>query len=205
MRPKLGTTAPAPFERTPFPAVRGGNPGRRFVPSGHNSLIVFDWIESLVSDSPWTYPLVLVITAFDAFFPLVPSETAIITGGILAANGSLSLPLVIPWLIVVARFLPGGRTATTFAAGFLDITWRRFIVYDGAAAVLWSIYVAAIGSGRRGVQADRLEAVRNRGRGRASDGGRSRDLSSVRKPQGRGPARSQPRIDRPASPPYHSW
>ena len=31
----------------------------------------------------------------DAFFPIVPSETAAITGGVVAGSGDLSLPLVI--------------------------------------------------------------------------------------------------------------
>ncbi len=37
------------------------------------------------------------------------------------------------YLIVIARFIPGGRTAATFAAGSLDWAWRRFIVFDVAA------------------------------------------------------------------------
>ena len=48
-------------------------------------------------------------------------------------------------IIIGARFVPGGRTATTFAAGALDVTWRRFAVYDAIAAVLWATYGAMIG------------------------------------------------------------
>jgi membrane-associated protein len=45
----------------------------------------------------------------------------------------------------VARFLPGGRTASTFAAGTLDMAWRRFVVADLPAAATWAAYVTALG------------------------------------------------------------
>jgi len=51
-----------------------------------------------------------------------------------------------PWIIVVARFIPGGRTATTYAAGTLGMSWRsRFLPADTAAAVAWSLYAAGLG------------------------------------------------------------
>jgi membrane-associated protein len=49
------------------------------------------------------------------------------------------------WIIVVARFLPGGRTATTLASGSLLLPWRRFLGADAVGAGLWSIYIAALG------------------------------------------------------------
>jgi membrane-associated protein len=49
------------------------------------------------------------------------------------------------YLIVIARFIPGGRTAATFAAGSLDWEWRRFIVYDVVAGVIWGCYAALLG------------------------------------------------------------
>jgi membrane-associated protein len=48
-------------------------------------------------------------------------------------------------IVVAARFIPGGRTATTFAAGTLEHPWRRFIAADATAAALWSIYTVSIG------------------------------------------------------------
>lgn len=48
-------------------------------------------------------------------------------------------------IIVAARFIPGGRTATTFAAGTLDMPWRRFVAIDAIAAGLWSTYIALLG------------------------------------------------------------
>lgn len=51
-----------------------------------------------------------------------------------------------PWIIVVARFIPGGRTATTYAAGTLEMPWRsRFLPSDFVAAVAWSLYAAGLG------------------------------------------------------------
>jgi membrane-associated protein len=50
------------------------------------------------------------------------------------------------WIIIVARFIPGGRTATTYISGTLDMPWkRRFLPADTAAAVIWSLYSAALG------------------------------------------------------------
>jgi membrane-associated protein len=49
------------------------------------------------------------------------------------------------YLIVIARFIPGGRTAATFAAGSLDWAWRRFIKFDIAAGIVWASYAALLG------------------------------------------------------------
>jgi membrane protein DedA with SNARE-associated domain len=49
------------------------------------------------------------------------------------------------YLIVIARFIPGGRTAATFAAGSLNWEWRRFIVYDVVAGVIWASYAVLLG------------------------------------------------------------
>jgi membrane-associated protein len=48
-------------------------------------------------------------------------------------------------LIGVGRFIPGGRTATTFAAGTLEMPYRQFLVADAFAATLWAIYVSMLG------------------------------------------------------------
>jgi membrane protein DedA with SNARE-associated domain len=148
-----------------------------------------------VSTSPVTYGVVFLVAALDAFFPLVPSETAVITAGTVAATGDLFLWAIIPaaalgafvgdnvsyglgavfgeraakrlfrgergrrrlrkaqrlldrygaLVIVLARFIPGGRTATTFAAGTLDLTWRRFVLYDAIAVTVWAVYATMIG------------------------------------------------------------
>jgi membrane-associated protein len=158
-------------------------------------LDVFDQVTSALSDAWWTYPLITGIVAGDAVLPLLPGETAVVTGGVLSSNGGLLLPLVIlagavgaflgdtvmyllgrwagPWtrrtifsgrrstktidwaeeqlrkrgglIIVVARFVPGGRTATTFVAGATGYALRRFLVADAIGAVLWAAYNALIG------------------------------------------------------------
>jgi membrane protein DedA with SNARE-associated domain len=50
------------------------------------------------------------------------------------------------YIILVARFIPGGRTAVTFSAGYVPtFSWRRFIVYDVIACTLWATYAALLG------------------------------------------------------------
>jgi membrane protein DedA with SNARE-associated domain len=50
------------------------------------------------------------------------------------------------YIIIIARFIPGGRTAVTFSAGYIPtFSWRRFIVYDIAAGVIWATYAALLG------------------------------------------------------------
>jgi membrane-associated protein len=157
---------------------------------------VFGQFTQLVSDaSGWAYVIVFALAVLDVLIPLVPSETAVITAGVVAAAGDLNLALVIcaaaagaflgdnsaywigrrfgkratdrffsgekaqkrlDWaqrqlserggeLIVVARFIPGGRTAVTLSAGTLEFPWRRFAAFDAAAALGWALYAALLG------------------------------------------------------------
>jgi membrane protein DedA with SNARE-associated domain len=156
---------------------------------------VFDSLLEALGHSWWAYPLILASCTFDAILPLLPSETALLTGGILAANGSMLLGWVIvmaavgafvgdnlayaighsaddwarrwitrgekgkrslDWahreldrhggpLVIVARFLPGGRTATTIACGVLDFPYRQFVVFDAIGAVVWATLNTLIG------------------------------------------------------------
>lgn len=48
-------------------------------------------------------------------------------------------------LIGIGRFIPGGRTVTTFAAGTLEMPYRQFVVADACAAALWALYVSMLG------------------------------------------------------------
>ena len=155
----------------------------------------FDSVLELVSSSPWTYAAILGIAALDAVLPLVPSETAVISAGVLAGAGDLQLGLVIAagaagayagdsiayllgrsaderfkrtlfrgdkgarrqaWaertlerhggpLIFGARFVPGGRTATTVSAGVLRMRWARFAAFAAMAALGWASYAALMG------------------------------------------------------------
>jgi len=156
---------------------------------------VFDSLLEALGHSWWAYPLILASCTFDAILPLLPSETALLTGGILAANGSMLLGWVIvmaavgafvgdnlayaighsaddwarrwitrgekgkrslDWahreldrhggpLVIVARFLPGGRTATTIACGVLDFPYRQFVMFDAIGAVVWATLNTMIG------------------------------------------------------------
>lgn len=157
---------------------------------------MFDHFTQLVSSaSGWAYAIVFALALLDAFFPVVPSETAVITAGVVAAAGDLVLPLVvvaaaagafagdnisyligrhfgpsvvkrffrgekgqrrIDWakrqlrergvqLIVVGRFIPGGRTAVTISAGLIGFGWPRFLAADALAAGAWAIYASLLG------------------------------------------------------------
>lgn len=155
---------------------------------------MFSSLLDFVSSSAWTYVVCFGLALGDVLFPVLPSETAVITAGVLAATGDLSLPVIIlcsavgamsgdniaywigrtltGWvqhrlfsgkrrrhleraersleerggsLIVIARFIPGGRSAVTFGAGVLGYPWRRFILYDAAAGLVWASYAALIG------------------------------------------------------------
>lgn len=159
------------------------------------ALSAFEWLEDAVGGEVWTYPAIVLAVAIDSLVPVAPGEAVMITAGVLAAGGDLSLPLVvlaglagsligdnasyglgaslgkraerrlfssarsrrrIEWahrqldergtaIIIAARFIPGGRTATTFSAGTLAMPWRRFVVADAVAATLWASYVALLG------------------------------------------------------------
>jgi membrane-associated protein len=49
------------------------------------------------------------------------------------------------YLILVGRFIPGGRTAVTLACGLLEMPWHRFIRFDVVAGLLWASYAALLG------------------------------------------------------------
>ena len=55
---------------------------------------MFDWLLDFVGGSAWAYPAILGIVFVDAFFPLVPGETSVVTGAILASNDELHISLV---------------------------------------------------------------------------------------------------------------
>jgi membrane protein DedA with SNARE-associated domain len=141
------------------------------------------------------YLVVALAAGGDVLLPLIPSETLVITAGVLAAQGRLLIWLIVPsvtlgafigdnasyWLgrgigdpvarrlfkgekaharlewaenairghgpllVVVGRFIPGGRTASTFAAGTLCLGYRRFLAADAVAACAWALYASMLG------------------------------------------------------------
>jgi membrane-associated protein len=57
---------------------------------------LFQQFTHLVSNaSGWAYAVVFLLAALDALLPVVPSETAVITAGVVAAGGDLQLVAVI--------------------------------------------------------------------------------------------------------------
>ncbi len=48
-------------------------------------------------------------------------------------------------LIVVCRFIPGGRTAVTLCCGIVGYRRRRFVIATAVAAVIWACYSFFIG------------------------------------------------------------
>src|ERR671918_518107 len=115
----------------------------------------FDQVTDYVGSSPVTYAVVFAVSAIDAFVGdnisyalgdqlgerladrLVSRERLRWARRLLERSSAL--------ILIVARFIPGGRTATTFAAGTVDFAWRRFVVFDAIAVVVWATYAALIG------------------------------------------------------------
>jgi membrane protein DedA with SNARE-associated domain len=56
---------------------------------------VFDSIVNAVSSSSWTYLICFGLAFGDVLFPVLPSETVVITAGVLSNTGDLNLGLVI--------------------------------------------------------------------------------------------------------------
>ena len=48
-------------------------------------------------------------------------------------------------LILLARYVPGGRVATMLTAGALTYPRRKFLVTEGIATVLWAVFFALLG------------------------------------------------------------
>lgn len=50
------------------------------------------------------------------------------------------------YIIIIGRFIPGGRTAVTFSSGYIHaFPWKRFALYDAVAALIWATYAAMLG------------------------------------------------------------
>lgn len=148
---------------------------------------MLDPLVDVLTGAWWAYPLLAGLIVFDAVVPVLPSETALIAAGVIAAEGGLELGLLVavaiagavlgdslaylvgrgpggrlrdrlvrsekgrrrldeaqtllrvrPWFVTVARFVPGGRTAATVAAGSLGMPYRRFLPYVAVGGTLWA-------------------------------------------------------------------
>ena len=150
----------------------------------------------LLAQPPTAYLLLFAIAAGDAVIPALPSESAAILAGVLAAiEPGIALPAVIGaaaagafvgdstsyglgryggrpaqrrffdgpygrrgvrWacgqlrrrgglILVVARFIPGGRTGATFTSGLTGFHYARFAAFTALAAILWALYAVLLG------------------------------------------------------------
>ena len=147
------------------------------------------------------YVVVLLVCYGDAVFPLLPSETTVLAGGVLCSQGQLELaPLLAmaalgtiagdltaaalgrrlperprergrlsrvlcrlmvgaegrlhnalarhPYaVLLVARFVPGGRTAVTVSAGRSSVSLARLVAPITTAGVAWAAAVSFLGRG----------------------------------------------------------
>jgi membrane-associated protein len=156
---------------------------------------VFDSAFHLRSRPPEAYAIVWALALGDAVLPVLPSEAALITAGLLCVVGKLSLWWVIlagalgafcgdnisyalgrfvgrpaqerflsgkratkglDWaksqfdergglVLLVARYVPGGRTAATFTGGITHYPYPRFLAFDTLAAASWATYASLLG------------------------------------------------------------
>ena len=152
-------------------------------------------VNDLARLAGWAYLLIFGIAAGDAVIPVLPGETAVILGGVLAAQGNLNIVVVVAigalgaavgdsisyqlgrtanrngrepsehdgrlgkalvWgqrlldergssVIVTARFIPGGRTAVTFGAGYTGYSRLKFTGSVLLAGTVWALYAGGIG------------------------------------------------------------
>ena len=159
----------------------------------------FVTLDLLADMAALAYLLVLALAAFDVVVPILPSESVVILGGVLAWQGRLHpIPLIAaaaagaiagdhlsyaigrwtqrgrpqagrrgdrrmgkaerlqiwaarqldrrgPSLLIVARFIPGGRTASTFMAGRTAYPLRRFTPPVVVAGLVWASFATLLG------------------------------------------------------------
>ena len=49
------------------------------------------------------------------------------------------------YLIIIGRFIPGGRIVVTLSCGMLEMPWRRFVSFDVVAGLVWATYATMLG------------------------------------------------------------
>lgn len=77
---------------------------------------------------------------------VVPGESAVLVGGLLAATGHLSVVLLAAVVVAVAgRFTAVLRALTPALAGMSGMPYRRFLVWNAAGGVLWGAGVTLLG------------------------------------------------------------
>jgi membrane protein DedA with SNARE-associated domain len=64
------------------------------------------------------------------------------------------------YIIVAARFVPGGRTAVTLTAGMTRMPASRYVPFAAVAAVVWASYAGVLGyAGGRAFEEEPLKAL----------------------------------------------
>jgi membrane protein DedA with SNARE-associated domain len=157
---------------------------------------VFESLYDLLAQPPVAYLILFAIAAGDAIIPALPSESAAIVAGVLAAvEPEIALPAVlaaaalgafvgdsgsyalgryggrpaqrrffdgphsqraVSWacgqlrvrgglILVVARFIPGGRTGATFTSGLTGFRYVVFAFFTAIAAIIWATYAVLLG------------------------------------------------------------
>ena len=156
---------------------------------------MFESVFHLLSNAPEAYLIVWALALGDSVVPILPSEAALITAGLLSVVGELTLGWVIVagalgafcgdsiayglgrfvgkpfqerflqgerprralgWsrgqleergglVLIVGRYVPGGRTAATFTCGVTHYPYGRFVAFDALAATSWAVYASALG------------------------------------------------------------
>jgi membrane-associated protein len=152
-------------------------------------------LDALADLAAVAYLVIFVMAAFDVIVPILPSETAVVLGGVLAWQGRLNLAIILvvaaagailgdhlsygigrgterlgrarrgskgkvaaleawaaqrlelhgPVVLIVARFIPGGRTASTFVSGRLHYPLAKFSGLTVIAGILWAAFGSALG------------------------------------------------------------
>ena len=95
---------------------------------------MFESLIDFVDGSAWAYAAIFAIVTIDAFFPLVPGETSVIAGAILAANDELSVSFVFAAAMIGA--LAGDSISYLLGDRFGPSVQRRLFKGEGAAKKL---------------------------------------------------------------------
>ena len=158
----------------------------------HSGLMID--LAGLLTDNPLPYLIVAALVMVDAVFPLAPSETLLVAGGVLVSDGDVAMaPLVAagcagalaghsllyvlgasarsrllprltrtwrgrqrvematrqlherPWLLMIADFIPWGRTVLMSMAGATRLPRKKFLVFAAQGALVWASFFVTLG------------------------------------------------------------
>lgn len=100
-------------------------------------MIVFDQLTDALSGSNWAYVLIFAVVAGDAVLPLLPGETIVVTGAVLATSGDLNLVLV--FIAAVTGAFAGDSACYWIGRKFGSRAAERFLRGDrGRRTLDWA-------------------------------------------------------------------